>query len=321
MLNKHWINEFCQMPKLNISNLHLEFKLPCRTTRVLNSSLLLFLVFLCSQSVYSAEPEEIDQVRENRVPGGIAIIPISKAHTMETPYVTYKHRRTVVIDGSFIWYAIVGIPLTASPGEHSILIERSNNKPRTITFTVKPKEYEAQHITLKDKRKVNPYKKDLVRIKKEKKQISDAFLLWTATVPETTLFTLPVSGRLSSPFGLRRFFNKQARKPHSGVDIAAPKGTELKAPASGTIITTGEFFFNGKSVFIDHGMGLITMYCHMDNITVKHGQKIKQGESFGTIGMTGRATGPHVHWSVSLNNTRVDPNLFFAQGITTELSK
>ena len=320
MLNKHWINERCQMPKLNISNLQIRFKLSCRTIRMLNRSLLLFLVLLYSQSVYSAE-SEIDQVRENRVPGGIAIIPISKAHTMVTPYVTYKHRRTLVIDGNFIWYAIVGIPLSASPGEHSILIERENNKPRTITFTVKPKEYKTQHITLKDKRKVNPYKKDLVRINKEKKQISDAFLLWTATVPEKMLFTLPVSGRLSSPFGLRRFFNKQARKPHSGIDIAAPKGTELKAPSSGTIVTTGEYFFNGKSVFINHGMGLISMFCHMDNIAVKEGQKIKQGETFGTIGMTGRATGPHVHWSVSLNNTRVDPNLFFPQGITAELSK
>ena len=171
------------MPKLNILDLHPKFKLPCRTTKLASSSLLLFLVLLYSQSVYAAEPE-IDQVRENRVPGGIAIIAISKAHTMETPYVTYNHRRTLVIDGNFIWYAIVGIPLSASPGEHSILIERNNNKPRTITFTVKPKEYEAQHITLKDKRKVNPYKKDLVRIKKEKKQITDAFLLWTATVPE-----------------------------------------------------------------------------------------------------------------------------------------
>ncbi|NOX42354.1 MAG: M23 family metallopeptidase [Gammaproteobacteria bacterium] len=262
-----------------------------------------------------------DPPRENLVPGGIAVVPISKVHTILTPHVTYNNRRVMVLDGKFIWYAVVGISLAAKPGQHELRIDRADGKIKIKTFTVKPKKYEAQHITLKDKRKVNPYKKDLTRIKKEKKLISSAFQSWRNDVPSETLFTLPVEGRLSSPFGLRRFFNKQARKPHSGIDIAAPKGAPIKAPAGGEILRTGNYFFNGNSVFIDHGQGLVTMYCHMDKIDVKVGQQVKQGEAIGKVGMTGRVTGPHVHWSVSINDTRVDPNLFFPETIETALAK
>jgi len=172
------------------------------------------------------------------------------------------------------------------------------------------KQYETQHLTIKNKRKVNPNPDDMKRIGKERKKINAALAHWDDNFYTNTLqLDLPVQGRLSSPFGLRRFFNEQPRKPHSGIDIAAPKGTPIKAPASGKVILTGDFFFNGNSAFIDHGQGLITMYCHMDSIKVEEGQLVKQGEQLGTIGMTGRVTGPHLHWSISMNNARIDPNL------------
>ena len=120
----------------------------------------------------------------------------------------------------------------------------------------------------------------------------------------------PVNGIYTSPFGLKRFFNGQPRKPHSGIDIAAAEGTAIKAPASGVIALTGDFFFNGQRVFIDNGQGLVSMMCHMSRIDVQEGQEIKQGEIIGAVGKTGRATGPHVHWTVSLNNARVNPFLF-----------
>ncbi len=291
--------------------------------RFISASLCLFFVVgtLLATSTPSSALAALSPPRENPVPGGIAVVPISKVHNVISPHVTYNTRRVMVLDGRFIWYAIVGIPLAAKPGQHELRIDRADGKIRKKTFMVKPKDYETQRITLKNKRKVNPLKRDLTRIKKEKKLISSAFRNWRNDLPSEMVFTLPVEGRLSSPFGLRRFFNEQPRKPHSGIDIAAPKGTPIRAPASGKILRTGNYFFNGNTVFINHGQGLVTMFCHMDKINVKAGQHIKQGEAFGTIGMTGRVTGPHVHWSVSLNDTRIDPDLFFPETVKAALAK
>lgn len=245
------------------------------------------------------------------VPGGIAIVPVvplnSTGLTPKTVY--YKKRRVMLLQSKQTWLAVVGIPLKSKPGQHTLNVTATNGKQWPVSFTVISKEYEKQYLTIKNKRMVNPNKKDLERIGKERTIINGAFKEWQTIQPATD-FTLPVVGRFSSPFGLRRFFNQQPRKPHSGLDIAGAKGTPIKAPADGRVITTGNFFFNGNTVFLDHGQGLITMYCHMDSIKVESGQQIKQGQPIGSIGMTGRVTGPHLHWSVSLNNTRVDPILF-----------
>lgn len=242
------------------------------------------------------------------VPGGIAIIKLDRAGDV-TPHVTYNSKPVMVIKHENAWHALVGISLSAKAGKHSIIskIDSSNS---TYDFSVAEKHYETQHITIKDKRKVSPNAEDLKRIKRERKKINAALAHWDETFYAKSIqLDLPAQGPLSSPFGLRRFFNKQPRKPHSGIDIAAPIGTPITAPANGKVILTGDFFFNGNSVFLDHGQGLITMYCHMDAIDVKEGEIINRGEKLGTIGMTGRVTGPHLHWSVSMNNARIDPNL------------
>jgi murein DD-endopeptidase MepM/ murein hydrolase activator NlpD len=160
---------------------------------------------------------------------------------------------------------------------------------------------------------VEPEKRDLERITREQRRIGAALGKWTDTTPATLRFMLPVEGPMSSPFGLRRFFNEKPRKPHSGLDLAAPEGVPVRAPAAGVISDTGDFFFNGNTVFIDHGQGLVTLYCHLSRIDVKAGQTVAAGETIGAVGKTGRVTGAHLHWSVSLNDARVDPMLFLGE--------
>ncbi len=246
--------------------------------------------------------------RHQPVPGGVAIVDLGPA-TDGLPVVHYGKRRVMVRERAGRLEAVVGIPLSAKPGIAHLTVKTASRTQRR-EFRIQPKEYATQHITLKNKRMVNPYAKDLERILQEKKIILGALATWRETPAVETRFDLPVDGRLGSPFGLRRYFNGEPRKPHSGLDIAAPKGAEIRAPADGVVVTTGNYFFNGNTVFVDHGQGLVTMYCHMHDIAVKPGHPVRRGDVLGHVGMTGRVTGPHLHWGVSLNNVRVDPKLF-----------
>jgi len=248
--------------------------------------------------------------KESAVPGGVVIIELAADSAGETPGAYYNEKPLLVIKKGNRWLAIVGIPLTAKPGAHKIEQQTASGKSINHNFTIKDKAYKTQRLTVTNKRKVNPYAEDMARITAEKKRTKKTLAHWDARELNDLTFITPVEGRRSSSFGLRRVFNGQPRKPHSGMDIAAPTGTPVVTPIAGTVSNVGDYFFNGNSVFIDHGQGLITMYLHLDSIDVKEGDVLKQGERLGTVGATGRVTGPHLHWGISLNDARVDPALF-----------
>ena len=253
--------------------------------------------------------------RQAAVPGGVVIVPLV-VMSEEKPDVTYNKQQVMVIKKESQWLAIVGINLHAKIGIQRLRI-KSEGKISHALFEIEDKAYPTQHIEIKNKRKVNPTNYDMTRINAEKSKINAALTHWMEG-DVTMNFAWPIEGRVSGLFGRRRVFNGQARKPHSGMDIAAPIGTPIHSPADGVIRDTGDYFFNGNTVFIDHGQGLITLFCHLDKIGVKAGQVIKQGEIIGTVGMTGRVTGPHLHLGVSLNNSRVEPRLFFPERETQQ---
>jgi murein DD-endopeptidase MepM/ murein hydrolase activator NlpD len=246
--------------------------------------------------------------RESAVPGGVALINLSPTNSPK-PTVHLGSREILVRSYNGQWQAVVGLSLKTPVGINTIKVATPEGREKQLPFKVAAKRYPETRITIQDDRKVNPYKDDMQRISAELQRSQHAFNLWSKPEPDVE-FILPVSGRLSGNFGRRRIFNEQPRNPHSGMDIAAPTGTPVVSPAAGRVVETGDFFFNGKTIFIDHGQGVVTMYCHLDSIDVENGEMIDQGAQIATVGMTGRVTGPHLHWSVSLNGSRVDPELF-----------
>lgn len=247
----------------------------------------------------------ISRLLNKPVPGGVAVVDLGPASS--APKVSYQGKPALVIhEDQQRWIAIVGIPLSIKPGTQQISV----NSRQTLSFQVGNKHYVEQRITLKNQQQVNPNAKNLARIERELDEQTRAYQQFSARQPSNLLFDRPVNGPLSSPFGLRRFFNGEERNPHSGLDFAARSGTPIKAPAAGKVILLGDYFFNGKTVFVDHGQGLISMFCHLSAVDVRVGDELPRGGVLGKVGATGRATGPHLHWNVSLNDARVDPAIF-----------
>jgi murein DD-endopeptidase MepM/ murein hydrolase activator NlpD len=245
--------------------------------------------------------------RTSSVPGGIVTIPIDAA-AAPPPVATLDGARTLVLRDGDRWLAVVGIPLAAKPGRHELIVGQSGRTER-LAFDVAAKEYAVQRLKVAPGQ-VDLSKRDLERVEKEKVRIRKALTAFTDRAPATLRLLQPVPGERSSSYGLRRFFNDQPRSPHSGMDIAAPTGTPILAAADGTVADAGDFFFNGNTVLIDHGSGMVTMYCHLNRVDVQTGQAVSAGDTIGAVGATGRVTGPHLHFGVTLNGTMVDPALF-----------
>jgi len=246
--------------------------------------------------------------RESRVPGGVALVAVAHADEPK-PLVTRDGAYVWTVKRGTSWIAVVGLPLSTVPGEHSVSVSR-NGVTQSLPFTVQNKRYPVQHVTLKDNAMVEPPPEIVARIESESAHLKTVRSSWHESVSTNAIFSLPAKGRLSGRFGGSRVLNGKPRAPHAGLDVAVMTGTPVLAPGDGVVLDIGDYYFCGKTMFIDHGNGLISMFCHLSEHVAKVGESVRKGQSVARSGATGRASGPHLHWSVYLNGVSVEPELF-----------
>jgi murein DD-endopeptidase MepM/ murein hydrolase activator NlpD len=206
--------------------------------------------------------------------------------------------------------ALLGIDFEAAPGPRHLVVESEGaDGPRVVAsadLRVVKRTFAVQRLSV-DPRFLSPPPEELPRIEREREAFVQAFAssrpgrLWSAP------FEKPVAGEFRNNFGARRVFNGKTRSRHGGRDVAAPEGAPVTASAAGRVVLTGDFYFSGGSVVLDHGDGLFTMYFHLSRLDVKEGDAVASGQRIGAVGATGRATGPHLHWAARLSGARIDP--------------
>jgi murein DD-endopeptidase MepM/ murein hydrolase activator NlpD len=207
------------------------------------------------------------------------------------------------------WHALVGIDLETAPGEYPVEVAASTPAGVELTETqalaVDAKEFPTRTLRV-DPRFVTPPARVRSRIEREAKRLGAIFATEEpASWPGA--FAAPIEGAVVSGFGVRSVFNGEPRAPHGGADYASPAGTPVAAPAGGRIVLAGDLYYTGGTVVIAHGGGLYSLFAHLSRRDVTEGARVRQGEILGAVGATGRATGPHLHWTVRLHRARVDP--------------
>lgn len=244
------------------------------------------------------------------VPGGVVVLRVGDADS--APAVRFNDIPQPVVRQGRHWFALVGLPLDTAVGRYRLVVHHGGNAgtAQEQPFDVRPKNYPTQRLRIPDQRMVQPPPELDERIAAEQQRIAAMKRHFSPeTLPDTD-FVLPANGRLSARFGVRRVLNGEPRSPHSGLDVAVGTGQTVRSASSGTVLAVEDFYFTGGTVVVDHGQGVLTLYAHLSRIDVTPGQRLEKGETLGASGVSGRATGPHLHWVVILGGTSVDPELF-----------
>jgi murein DD-endopeptidase MepM/ murein hydrolase activator NlpD len=214
------------------------------------------------------------------------------------------------VESEGVWRALIGIDLTTEPGDYPVAVRLTTAGDETVrqthTLTVESKDFPTRRLTVNPSY-VNPPADVVGRIQRETRLQAELFATATGERLWRGGFQAPVPGEATSSFGRRSVFNGQPRSPHSGADFQAAEGTPIRAPNHGIVALAGELYFSGNVVILDHGWGLYSYFAHLSAIDVADGDVVTPGQIVGKVGATGRVTGPHLHWTVRLNDARVDP--------------
>jgi len=244
-------------------------------------------------------------------PGQTVVVDIAFEPELEAVTLVWQSQEIHMASDNAGWFALLRVDLDVKPGPYEVdaVFRYAGNRQerRTLALTVTPKAYPTTRLTVEPKY-VELSPENQQRAAQDRKRIDAAYATTAAEPYWSDAFIVPVAGVSGGRnFGHRRVFNDQPRAPHSGTDLTAATGTEVRATNRGRVLLTGEFFFNGNAVFVDHGMGVLSMYLHLSSILVAQGQLLERGELLGLAGATGRVTGPHLHWGVKVTGARVDP--------------
>ena len=208
------------------------------------------------------------------------------------------------------WMTLVGLDLSMQPGIYfmnfTLLYQGGKTEKKKEAIQVVPKDFPVKRLWV-DEKYVTPPSEVLERIQIESELVSSLYKIFSQEWLGEGEFIVPCVGEPYPNFGERRFFNGKPRSPHSGVDISASAGTPVNASNSGKVLLATDLYYSGNTVIIDHGLGVISMYCHFSKIDVDRGQSVNKGDKIGEVGATGRVTGPHLHWGIKVSNSRVDP--------------
>jgi murein DD-endopeptidase MepM/ murein hydrolase activator NlpD len=242
------------------------------------------------------------------IPGGFAVVDLGPDES--APIVRFNGERVLVSGNRDGWFALIGIPLDSKPGlAPPVFINRASAKSGLAYFTIAERRYDSESLMVKSGW-VDLTETEAARCEAEREHLEQVLRIYSEPAPASLLLAPPCRGNASSTFGLSRFFNGQPRNPHTGMDIAAPVDTSVVAAGHGQIVDIGEYFLLGRTVMINHGRGFMTLYAHLSEIAVKSRKRVKPGQRIGKVGISGRVTGPHLHFAVYLNTAAIDPRFF-----------
>ena len=292
----------------------MDFMLHIMNTMKLSKKTCLYILmfFVLSNTANSADRVLLTIAPKAIYQGSVACVTLKGADISSAILEQNRQRPAMFYhdNGTGALRSIIGIDLEEEQGEKTmavtVTLAHGEKQNRTLTYTVLKKKFPTQQLTLPESQ-VTPNPENEARIEREHEAVKKILggsvqeKLWDKS------FMQPIPGEPVTVFGMRRFMNGLPKNPHTGIDMKAPAGMPVAASADGIVVFTGEHFFSGNSVFIDHGAGICTMYFHLASIAVQAGQRVKQGDTIGAVGSTGRSTGPHLHWGVRINNQRIDP--------------